>query len=138
MFTDPLKLHAAAIDSCIPTIAEVLEKSGFRGIDIDHTIPHQTAGRAIRLGTRHVLAALGPSNSKVVNNLRYLGNTASTTHFVALYDQLRERRISPGERVLMIVYASGLVIGALVFTMDELAEGNYGSDHRGDSDDLRQ
>ena len=129
MFTDSLKLHERAISCCIPTIARALEQGGVRGRDVHHTIPHQTAVGAIRRGTDHVVSKVGPTGSKVVYNLENVGNTASTTHFLALHRQLQLGTIKVGERVLMLVYASGLVIGALLFKMDELATKDYGRGH---------
>jgi hypothetical protein len=47
------------------------------------------------------------------------GNTASTSHTVALMDELEAGRVEAGERVAFLALASGLVIGAMVFTADE-------------------
>jgi len=60
-----------------------------------------------------------------VDNLASYGNTASTSHFVALHRYLEERRFRPGERILLLAFASGICCGSLVFTMDELCE-RYG------------
>ena len=54
-------------------------------------------------------------------NLEEYGNTASTSHFLAMYGLLKERRIQPGENVMLMALASGIVIGVVGFTMDELA-----------------
>jgi len=60
-----------------------------------------------------------------VYNLEEYGNTASTTHFVALYRYLEERRFRAGDRILFLIFASGVVAGSLILTMDELQE-RYG------------
>ena len=65
-------------------------------------------------------SALGglPKNPAVVTVDHY-GNTASTTHFVALVEELEAGNIHSGDRVALIALASGLEIGVVVFTADE-------------------
>ena len=41
------------------------------------------------------------------------GNTASTTHTVALVEELESRHIRPGETIALIALASGLEIGVV-------------------------
>lgn len=122
MHTNPRKLHQVAIDSAHPTLLAALEKTGISIRDVDWLIPHQTSVRAIRAGTKHIGARVGGVPKHIVYNLEEFGNTASTTHFVALYRYLQEGRFRPGERILLLVFASGVVCGALIFTMDELCE----------------
>jgi 3-oxoacyl-[acyl-carrier-protein] synthase-3 len=114
--------HRVAIDSAHPTLLAALEKSGISIRDVDWLIPHQTSVRAIRAGTKHIGARVGGVPKHIVYNLEEFGNTASTTHFVALQRGLEEGRFRPGERILLLVFASGVVCGALLFTMDELCE----------------
>jgi 3-oxoacyl-[acyl-carrier-protein] synthase-3 len=122
MYTNPRKLHQVAIDSAHPTLLAALEKTGISIRDVDWLIPHQTSVRAIRAGTKHIGARVGGVPRNIVYNLEDFGNTASTTHFVALYRYLQEGRFRAGERILFLVFASGVVCGALLFTMDELCE----------------
>jgi 3-oxoacyl-[acyl-carrier-protein] synthase III len=63
---------------------------------------------------------------QVVCNLEEYGNTASTTHFLALYRYLQEKRFKKGDRVMLLCLASGLVIGTVIFTMNEIVE-RYGN-----------
>jgi 3-oxoacyl-[acyl-carrier-protein] synthase-3 len=123
MRTDALRLHQVAIDAAAPTIARALEAAGIDMDSVHCVIPHQTTEHAIRIGTRRVLRALdGPDwGGDIVYNLD-CGNTASTTHFLALHRCLLERRIAAGQRVLLLSFASGVVVGAVVFDVDhELA-----------------
>ena len=51
------------------------------------------------------------------------GNTASTTHMVALVEELRAGRPSVGDRVALLALASGIELGVVLFNVDEaLAE----------------
>lgn len=124
MFTAAKKLHTHAIGNAAPVIAPVLEKLGLeRFSEIDHVVPHQTSVRAIRQGTKELGAALGGVPPNIVYNLRDFGNTASTTHFVALDRGLREGVYAPEDKVMLLSFASGIVIGSLVFTVGELGAG---------------
>jgi 3-oxoacyl-[acyl-carrier-protein] synthase-3 len=129
MYTDARKLHAVAIESAHPTLIAALDQIGISPEDIDYLIPHQTSARAIRAGTKNIGAAVGKGLPKnIVYNLESFGNTASTTHFVALYRYLEEGRFRAGDRILLLIFASGIVCGSLIFTMDELWE-RYGREH---------
>ena len=120
MRTDALKLHMVAIDAAAPTIARALESSGVDADSIDFVIPHQTTEHAIRIGTRRVLRGLGVPDwgGDIVYNLE-CGNTASTTHFLALHRCLlrgthRGRTARPAALVRL-----GGGGGAVLFDVDD-------------------
>ena len=125
MFTKARAIHRVA-SACFSHAAI----AGLRIDDIDHVIPHQTSARAIRKGERVVNEALGgaPRNRAVVTVDRY-GNTASTTHVVALVEELDAGRLHAGDRVALLALASGLEIGIVLFTVDEGLEACRGDDH---------
>jgi 3-oxoacyl-[acyl-carrier-protein] synthase-3 len=120
MFTQSRALQKAAIADTPLLLGEALELAGIGIEDVDHVIPHQTSARAIRKGMAEVTSALGgsPRNPAVVTVDRY-GNTASTTHTVALIEEIEAGRIRAGDRVALIALASGLVIGVVLFTADQ-------------------
>lgn len=128
MFTRSQPLQKAAIKDTVPLLQEILDSSGLTITDIDHVIPHQTSARAIRKGMKHVTDALGgePRHSAVVTVDHY-GNTASTTHTVALIEEMEAGRIHAGDRIALVALASGLVIGVVLFTADEALVGSYGN-----------
>lgn len=120
MFTRSQALQKAAIKDTPPLLHEALDAAGLAIGDVDHVIPHQTSARAIRKGMAYVTEALGgePHHPAVVTVDHY-GNTASTSHTVALIDELEAGHISPGDSVALVALASGLVIGVVLFTADE-------------------
>ena len=67
----------------------------------------------------------GPRHDAVITVDRY-GNTASTTHTVALVEELEAGHIRPGETVALISLASGLEIGVVILTLDEELVERYG------------
>lgn len=130
MFTRSQALQKAAIADIPVLLREVLDAAELHIDDVDHVIPHQTSARAIRKGMAQVTEVLGgePRNPAVVTVDRY-GNTASTTHTVALVDLLEEGAVEPGDRVALIALASGLVVGVVLFTADEELVRSHGNHH---------
>jgi 3-oxoacyl-[acyl-carrier-protein] synthase-3 len=130
MFTDSRGIQRAAIADTPYLLHEILEAAGLSMRDVDHVITHQTSARAIRKGMAAVTSSFGegPRHDAVITVDRY-GNTASTTHTVALVEELEAGRIRAGETVALIALASGLEIGVVLLTLDEEMVNRYGHCH---------
>jgi 3-oxoacyl-[acyl-carrier-protein] synthase-3 len=122
MFTKARTIHKVAMEAGPVLVQELLAARGLRIADVAWMIPHQTSVRAIRSGEKAIAAATGERPGHTVVTVDELGNTASTTLFVALHRGLGDHWFKTGERVMLLSVASGLEIGALVFVMDELQE----------------
>jgi 3-oxoacyl-[acyl-carrier-protein] synthase-3 len=120
MTTDARKIHQAAIDDAPAIVEKALKVCGLAYGDVDHFIPHQTSTMAITTGSRRLRRYLGGSPKNVVVNLEQYGNTASTSHFLAMHRYLKEKRFKPGEKILLMALASGLVVGIATFAMDDM------------------
>jgi 3-oxoacyl-[acyl-carrier-protein] synthase-3 len=129
MFTNSRGIHRAAIGVTAGLLQEALDAAGIGIEDLDCVIPHQTSARAIRKGMAEVTAALGgaPRHDAVVTVDRY-GNTASTTHTVALLEELHAGRLRAGDRVALVALASGLEVGVVLLTLDEEMVARHGND----------
>lgn len=127
MFTDARGIHRAAMSNTPLLLHEVLDAVGISIHDIDHVITHQTSARAIRKGMAKMAASFGdaPRHDAVITVDRY-GNTASTTHTVALIEELKAGHIRAGETVALIALASGLEIGIVLLTVDDELVERYG------------
>ena len=128
MHTNAREIHRVATEGAVPMLRKVLNEAGLKFDEIDYLIPHQTSARAIKKAMTEFSELFGSAPKHVVITVDELGNTASTTHFVALWKYLREGRFREGDRVLLLSLASGLEIGIVIFTVGELA-GRYGHDH---------
>lgn len=130
MFTDSREIHRVALADTPVLLEEVLETAGLALHDIDHVITHQTSARAIRKGMAALKNSFGdaPAHDAVITVDKY-GNTASTTHTVALVDEFEAHRMKPGETVALVALASGLEIGVVLFQPDEELLASYGNDH---------
>jgi 3-oxoacyl-[acyl-carrier-protein] synthase III len=109
-------------------LREVLDQAGLELDEIDYLIPHQTSARAIKQGMKDLSARWGVAPKHWVVTVDEFGNTASTSHFVALRKYLREGRFKGEDRVLLLALASGLEVGIVIFKVDQLV-GRYGHDH---------
>src|SRR6201987_4456209 len=117
MFTHSRAIQKAAISNTPLLLSEVLDPVGISIHDIDHVITHQTSARAIRQGMARMSETFGdgPRHDAVITVDRY-GNTASTTHTVALVEELEAGHIRPGETIALVALASGLEIGGVLLT----------------------
>lgn len=127
MFTDSRGIQQAAIVNTPLLLREAMVAVGISMHDIDHVITHQTSARAIRKGMKAVTTSFGegPRNPAVITVDRY-GNTASTTHTVALVEELEAGRIQPDETIALVALASGLEIGVVLLSVDEDLVKRYG------------
>jgi len=120
MKTKAKKIHQVSIINSLPIVKNALEKSGLSYKKIDYVIPHQTSRSSILSGASFYSEYFGEKPGHVVISLKDTGNTASTTHFLALYRNLTEKRFNEGDRIMLICIASGLIIGVVIFKMNEM------------------
>ncbi len=128
MRTQMQKIHEVSILHAPLLVEEALKKTGWTLKGIDYLIPHQTAKLSIEAGAQSFTRYFGALPGEILVNLKENGNTASTTHFVTLYKKLQESRFKVGDRIMLLSFASGLVIGILLFTINGLIQ-NYGDGH---------
>lgn len=87
---------------------DVLQQTGLKMEDIHIMVPHQA--------NRRILDALAKRldipEEKVMVNVHKYGNTSAGTIPVALTEALEEKRINPGDYVLMASFGAGLTWGA--------------------------
>ncbi|WP_177233516.1 3-oxoacyl-ACP synthase III family protein [Stigmatella erecta] len=126
MLTRSREIHDAVIKHTPGVMSRALDRAGIQWADLDHIIIHQISVRTIKKCAAHAEAKLGPTQANWVVTSDLFGNTASTTHWLALRQCLAEGRIQKGDRVMLTSQASGLVVAAVVFTIDQLRE-RYGN-----------
>ncbi len=128
MKTKAIKIHKASVNNSMTLVKKALDDSNLSFDMIDYLIPHQTSRSSILAGVVKLSDYLGNSPGNIVINLKNTGNTASTTHFLALYQYLTENRFQAGDRIMLLCFASGLVIGVVILKMDEIVN-RYGNNH---------
>lgn len=126
MRTNAKKIHQAAINESVPIVKEALRQCCLSFKEIDWLIPHQTSRSSIVSGANHYLECFGEKPGQIAVNLKETGNTASTSHFLVLYKYLNEKRFDEGDYIMLICFASGLIIGVVIFKMNDMVY-RYGS-----------
>jgi 3-oxoacyl-[acyl-carrier-protein] synthase III len=125
MVTDALNLTAAATRHGAAHAVETLQSAGWTTASFQHLIMHQTSSTALASAMREINRVVGarvchPGNT--IDNLAHRGNTASTSHFVALADSLAAGRIRAGDRAIFAISGSGLTVGTALYTFDDLPD----------------
>ncbi|HKT44728.1 MAG TPA: beta-ketoacyl-ACP synthase III [Gaiellaceae bacterium] len=103
----------------VQSAEDVLAQCDLTIDDVDLYIPHQANVRIIEHATRK----LGVPSDRVVINVDRYGNTSSGSIPLALADALADRRLQPGQVVLMTGMGAGLTWGSAVmrWTMEAAA-----------------
>jgi amino acid adenylation domain-containing protein len=123
MTVDSIKATAAAVKHAVPYVTAVMNRHGWRPQHCDHIVMHQTSQASLNdavVGVNRMFGHATAHPGNIINNLAERGNTASTTHFVALVDQIQANRIESGDSVVFGISGSGQTIGAALYTFDDL------------------
>lgn len=128
MKTKAKQIHDVSIKNSIPVIENALDFFGLKYSDIDYLIPHQTSRAAILSGAKTYSNHFKGAPGKILMNLQNNGNTASTSHFICLYDNIMKGTFKPEDRIMGISYASGIVFGVIIFKINDLVK-LHGSTH---------
>lgn len=125
MVTDPIKSSAIAINQAVEHSTEVLRKANWPIETASHLIMHQTSSTALNGAAREINQRFGKNAlapEKVVNNIAERANTATTTHWVAVMDQILTNKINQGDRVIFGVSGSGQITGTALYVFDDLPD----------------
>ena len=123
MFTDSVRLARAGIAEVVTQYENVAE-SGRVTTEPRYFIPHQTSSNSIKEATRATNRRLGRrvcNSDNMVDNLRHRGNTATTSHWVAVKDLVERSALQPGDRVLFSITASGITVGLAQYRVEQFA-----------------
>ncbi len=144
MLTDSVTQTAIAVKHAVPYVAEVMQRHGWRPETTDYLVMHQTSESSLNdavVAINQVFGQGAANRDNTIYNVAERGNTATTTHFVALYDYILSNRIQSGDNVVFSITGSGQSIGAALYTFDDLpdrmrrgAGGQHGGGVRSESD----
>jgi len=104
------EVFKAAVLSMTDACDQALQRAGLTGADIDLMIPHQANIRIIEATAKH---ARMPMDKVYVNVDRY-GNTSAASVAIALDEAVRNGRIQPGMRVLLVAFGAGFTWASMV------------------------
>ena len=125
MYTQFNDLVDKTVPVCIDHSLSLAKEKGWDLRDFDHLVMHQISSQTIK----QVKGRLNDwandelfHDGNTINNLGKRGNTSSTTHFVALMDNILSGRIKSGDKILFSVNASGITVGTAFYTFDDLPD----------------
>lgn len=123
MLTQSAELSGVAVKEGAKHVCKMVWAVGEDAIDT--MITHQTSKIAIQSGIAEVNRILNSEKfnaGNTINNLEKRGNTSTTSHFVAVMDNIQSGRIKSGENILFSVNASGVTLGTAVYNFDDLPD----------------
>jgi 3-oxoacyl-[acyl-carrier-protein] synthase-3 len=97
-----------AVKSMEDIAAEILEKNGFEGKDVDLLVPHQANLRIIHAVERRTNI---PENRTYINVHKY-GNTSAASIPIALYEACERGFLRQRDLVLCVAFGAGFTWGA--------------------------
>lgn len=124
MTTHSAKLKQIALQETAKLMIRKIQ-SGAQQYAINHFLMHQTAQSAIEQFGEYINQLLGKdlfNSQNTIINLKHRGNTSSTTHFVALWDKIKDSTIKSKDTVYFGVQASGITLGLAEYTFDDLPD----------------
>jgi acyl-CoA synthetase (AMP-forming)/AMP-acid ligase II/3-oxoacyl-[acyl-carrier-protein] synthase III/acyl carrier protein len=121
MYSQPSKLASVAIRHSVLHAASTCAVNLWSRDTADHVIMHQTSESSIKAATQAMnLLANKTLRANTINNLAERGNTASTSHFVALWDAILDGQIQSDQQIMFPISASGQTVGTALYTLDDL------------------
>lgn len=125
MHTDAVNLTDVAIKAGASHAINTLQRAGWPAESFQHLIMHQTSRITLNSASREINRLLKKricSGENTINNLEHRGNTASTTHFIALADYIHKKKINKGDKIVFSISGSGITIGTALYVVDDLPE----------------
>jgi 3-oxoacyl-[acyl-carrier-protein] synthase III len=125
MLTDSLRLSAVAIQEASSHFASFHEQEEGSVDAMDYLIMHQTSRKTLSDGMGAVNKIFNKRvchEGNVIINLTERGNTATTSHFVAIHDYILNNTIQRGDNITFSITASGLTVGTALYTFDDLPD----------------
>lgn len=102
-----------------------LQRNGWGADTIDFLIMHQASSTTTTNTMRQVNRLLNndfANKENTIDNIRHRGNTATTTHWMAIQDSILDGKIQNDDRAVLFISGSGLNIGTALYGFDTLPE----------------
>ncbi|MFD5653405.1 beta-ketoacyl-ACP synthase III [Streptomyces sp. NPDC127039] len=111
------EVYRHAVTRMAASARTVLTDAGWKTDDVDHFVPHQANLRILH----SVADDLALPRERCVANIEAVGNTGAASIPLALADAVAERRLRPGDRLLLTAFGGGLTWGSCLTTWPESA-----------------
>lgn len=123
MYTDAVNVTASVVQYAAEHADELLQRNQ-RGLErIHHIIPHQTSRLTMQEAVKEFSNRYAIDlRQRLINNLAERGNTATTSHMVALWDSIRGGRVVNDDEILFLISGSGQTTGTALYKCDDLPD----------------
>ncbi len=113
LYMDGTAVYKLAVTLMDRVGVEVLEMTNTPTSEVDWLIPHQANIRIMQSSAKK----MGITEDHVIKTVDQHGNTSAASIPLALDTAVRDGRIKPGQKVLMVALGGGLTWGAVLATM---------------------
>jgi amino acid adenylation domain-containing protein len=123
METDPVKASAVSVRQVVRHALERLRHHGWPLETIDTLVMHQTSETTLDGAVKEINRAAGQTvchRGNTIYNVAERGNTATTTHFLAMWERMLAGEIQRGDRIVFGISGSGQTVGTALYTVDDL------------------
>jgi 3-oxoacyl-[acyl-carrier-protein] synthase III len=128
MYAKAMEIQAEVV-ARVPKIIKSAIDAGLNPVDYDFVLPHQTSTRAMQ-STLHKVQRFCEIEKmpECLYTVHKYGNTASTSHFVAMHDHIKSKVIKKGTQGLMVILGSGITMGHLSVKFGSMRSGDEHDD----------
>ena len=109
LFQDGRAVYKFAVKGMADISAEIAERNGLTGDDIDLFIPHQANKRIIDASAER----LGIPQERMISNIDRYANTTAATLPLGMSDGMEDGRLRPGSNVILAAFGAGFTWGAI-------------------------
>ncbi|GCF09101.1 non-ribosomal peptide synthetase [Dictyobacter arantiisoli] len=125
MYTDAVTVSAVNLKQAVSHAGMIMERTQWPKEAFQHILVHQTSKTTIKDVPREINKYFGEefcTPDSVIYNIEERGNTATTTHMIALMDNIRAGHINSGDNAIFGITGSGATIGTAIYTLDDLPD----------------
>lgn len=123
--TDAIRMAEAGHREASRHALRTLKKNKWGPDMVDFLIMHQASSTTTANTMREVNRLLNSNfanRENTIDNIQHRGNTATTTHWMAIQDHILEGKIKENANMLLFISGSGLNIGTALYRLDNLPE----------------
>jgi amino acid adenylation domain-containing protein len=125
MLTDSVTSTVVTIKQAVGHAAEVLRRRRWDAQTVKGLVIHQTSETTLDGAVQEINRALGQAvchRGNTLYNVAERGNTATNTHFLAVWEAIQAGRFASGDRLVFAVSGSGQTVGTSLYVLDDLPE----------------
>jgi len=124
MITDMLGVSQVITQLGLSHWVRTAQRKNWSLSDVKHMIPHQVSQATITSGFNEMrkLSGIDVPMETVISNVAERGNTATTSHWVAVWDHALSGRIQAGDNLMFGISGSGITVGTGLYRFDDLPD----------------